>query len=87
MLWEGLKELGMDLHVEEPNRLITLTTPRVPEGVDDAKLRASLLKDYNIEIAGGLGELGGKVLRIGLMGYSSTKRNVTTLLGALRELL
>jgi alanine-glyoxylate transaminase/serine-glyoxylate transaminase/serine-pyruvate transaminase len=87
MLWEGLAELGMEMHVEEPNRLITLSTPRIPEGVDDAKLRATLLKDYNIEIAGGLGELGGKVLRIGLMGYSSTKRNVTTLLGALRELL
>jgi alanine-glyoxylate transaminase/serine-glyoxylate transaminase/serine-pyruvate transaminase len=87
LLWAGLKELGMDLHVEEDHRLITLSTPRVPDGVDDAKLRAALLKDYNIEIAGGLGELGGKVLRIGLMGYSSSKRNVTTLLGALRELL
>jgi alanine-glyoxylate transaminase/serine-glyoxylate transaminase/serine-pyruvate transaminase len=86
-LWDGLAELGMEMHVEEPNRLITLSTPRIPDGVDDAKLRAALLKDYNIEIAGGLGELGGKVLRIGLMGYSSTKRNVTTLLGALRELL
>jgi len=77
----------MELHVEEDHRLITLTTPLVPNGVDDAKLRAALLKDYNIEIAGGLGELGGKVLRIGLMGYSSSKRNVTTLLGAMRELL
>jgi alanine-glyoxylate transaminase/serine-glyoxylate transaminase/serine-pyruvate transaminase len=87
LLWDGLKELGLDLHVEEAYRLPTLSTPRVPEGVDDMKLRAALLNDYNIEIAGGLGELGGQVFRIGLMGYSSSKRNVTTLLGAMRELL
>jgi len=86
-LWAGLKELGMEMHVEEAIRLPTLSTPRIPEGLDDAKLRARLLAEYNIEIAGGLGALGGKVMRIGLMGYSSTKRNVTTLLGALRELL
>lgn len=87
MLWEGLKELGMQMHVEKPYRLPTLTTVLVPEGVDDAKLRARLLNDFNIEISAGLGELKGKVMRIGLMGYSSSKRNVITLLGALREVL
>lgn len=87
MLWDGLKELGMELHVKEPYRLPTLTTPLVPEGVDDAKLRGRLMNEFNIEISGGLGELKGKVLRIGLMGYSSSKQNVVTLLGALREIL
>jgi len=87
MLWDGLKELGMELHVKEPYRLPTLTTPLVPEGVDDAKLRGRLMNEFNIEISGGLGELKGKVLRIGLMGYSSSKQNVITLLGALREIL
>jgi alanine-glyoxylate transaminase/serine-glyoxylate transaminase/serine-pyruvate transaminase len=87
MLWDGLKDLGMELHVEESYRLPTLTTALVPEGVDDAQLRARLLDEFNIEIGGGLGALKGKVLRIGLMGYSSSKRNVVTLLGALREIL
>jgi alanine-glyoxylate transaminase/serine-glyoxylate transaminase/serine-pyruvate transaminase len=87
MLWDGLKELGMELHVKEPYRLPTLTTPLVPQGVDDAKLRGRLMDEFNIEISGGLGELKGKVLRIGLMGYSSSKQNVITLLGALREIL
>ncbi|OGO19540.1 MAG: hypothetical protein A2Z14_06455 [Chloroflexi bacterium RBG_16_48_8] len=45
------------------------------------------MNKFDIEISGGLGELKRKVLRIGLMGYSSTKRNVVTLLGALREVL
>ena len=38
-------------------------------------------------IAAGFGTLKDKVWRIGLMGYSSRKENVTLLLGALRELL
>jgi len=46
-----------------------------------------LLNEYNIEIAGGFGTLKDQVWRIGLMGYSSRKENVTLLLGALRELL
>ena len=87
MLWDGLNELGMELHVEKPYRLPTLTTSLVPEGVDDTELRARLMDEFNIEISGGLGEFKGKVLRIGLMGYSSTKQNVVTLLGALREIL
>jgi alanine-glyoxylate transaminase/serine-glyoxylate transaminase/serine-pyruvate transaminase len=46
-----------------------------------------LLEDFNIEIAGGLGELKGKVWRIGLMGHSSTPENVDLLLNALDRIL
>jgi alanine-glyoxylate transaminase/serine-glyoxylate transaminase/serine-pyruvate transaminase len=55
--------------------------------VDDAEIRKRLLEDYSIEIAGGLGELKGKVWRIGLMGHSSTRGNVELLISALRNLL
>jgi aspartate aminotransferase-like enzyme len=64
-----------------------LTTAQVPSGVDPHQVRARLLNEYNIEIAAGFGTLKDKVWRIGLMGYSSRKENVTLLLGALRELL
>jgi len=86
-LWQGLENLGMELHVPLANRLPSLTTVRIPEGVDGAKIQSRLMKDYNIEIAGGLGELKGKVWRIGLMGYSSRLENVTLLLAALEECL
>jgi alanine-glyoxylate transaminase/serine-glyoxylate transaminase/serine-pyruvate transaminase len=87
LLWEGLHELGMDCYVEEAHRLPTLTTARVPEGVDETKLRKRLLEEYNIEIGGGLGKLKGQIVRIGLMGYSANKVNVAALLGALRQIL
>lgn len=86
-LWSGLEALDLTLHVPPSHRLTTLTTVRVPDGVDEAGVRKSLLEDYNIEIAGGLGELKGKVWRIGLMGYSSTPENVDLLLGALEKIL
>lgn len=88
LLWEGLQDLDLTLHVPLEYRLSTLTTVNIPEGVDDAQVRSRLLHEYNIEIGGGLGaEMKGKVWRIGLMGYSSRPENVVTLLSALERLL
>jgi alanine-glyoxylate transaminase/serine-glyoxylate transaminase/serine-pyruvate transaminase len=86
-LWAGLEEMGLRLHVPLAHRLPSLTTVQVPEHIIEADLRKRLLNEYNIEIAGGLGELAGKVWRIGLMGYSSRKENITLLLAALKELI
>jgi len=87
MLWDGLEALGLALHVAPEYRLPSLTTVRVPEGVDEAAIRGRLLAETNIEISGGLGELKGRVWRIGLMGYSAREENVLALLGALERLL
>ncbi len=87
LLWEGLEALGFTLHVAREHRLPSLTTVRIPEGLDEADIRRRLLADYNIEISGGLGELKGKVWRIGLMGYSSRKENVLLLLSAIEKLM
>jgi alanine-glyoxylate transaminase/serine-glyoxylate transaminase/serine-pyruvate transaminase len=87
LLWEGLESLDMALLVPEEHRLPTLTTPLVPPAVDEIRLRQRLLSDYNIEIAGGFGQLKGRVLRIGLMGFGSRRENIALLLAALRQLL
>jgi alanine-glyoxylate transaminase/serine-glyoxylate transaminase/serine-pyruvate transaminase len=83
---KGIEAMGLSMHVEDPaNRLWTLNTPRVPEGVDDAKVRTWLLQKRGIEIAGGFGPLVGKVFRIGTMGYGSTAENVAFILESLSE--
>jgi len=87
LLWEGLGALGLEMHVPIEHRLPTLSTVCVPDGVSEVDVRSRLLKDYNLEIAGGLGDLKGKVWRVGLMGYSCTRTNLTTLLGALKDIL
>ena len=87
LLWEGLQNLGLKLIVPKQNRLPSLTTVQIPEGINDVDVRSQLLQDYNIEIAGGLGDFAGNAWRIGCMGYSSSRENVTLVLGALREIL
>lgn len=88
LFWSGLEAMGIQMHVPIENRLPTLTTVRIPETVsDEAKIRQALLKEYNIEIAGGFGPLKGQVWRVGLMGFSSRRENVTLLLAALKEVL
>src|SRR2546430_8485983 len=83
----GIEAMGLSMLVPEGHRLWTLNTPRVPEGVDDAKVRQYLLDQRSIEISGGFGPLAGKVFRIGLMGYGSTSENVLFLLEALEAAL
>ena len=83
----GIQAMGLAMHVPEGHRLWTLNTPRVPEGVDDARVRQYLLERHGIEIAGGFGPLAGRIFRMGLMGYGSTAGNVLMLLEALAEAL
>ena len=87
LLWQGLEALDLPLLVPYTNRLPTLSTPQIPPSTDDAVVRRRLLEDYNIEVAGGFGPLKGKVWRIGLMGFSSRRENVTLLLAALEQIL
>ncbi len=87
LLWEGLEALDLPLLVAAQHRLPTLSTPQIPPGAEDAAIRRQLLDDYNIEIAGGFGPLKGMVWRIGLMGFSSRRENVTLLLAALEHIL
>lgn len=86
-LWHSLESIGLTMHVDRAFRLPTLTTVRVPDGVDAKAVARSLLLDHNIEVGGGLGELAGKVWRVGLMGYNSHPENVETLVNALKQVL
>ncbi|MEB3326285.1 MAG: alanine--glyoxylate aminotransferase family protein [Synechococcus sp.] len=79
-LWAGLERLGLELHAPQHLRLPTLTTVRIPPGVDGKAFTSHLLNRHGIEVGGGLGSLAGQVWRIGLMGYNSQPENVDRLL-------
>ena len=64
-----------------------MTAINIPEGVDGKAVRGMLLNEFGIEIATSFGPLDGKILRIGNMGYSSQKRNILLLLGALETVM
>jgi len=83
----GVEAMGLEMNVAPEHRLWSLNAIRVPEGVDDARVRGRLLNDSNIEIGGGLGPLKGKIWRIGLMGSGSSRENVLLVLEALNRAL
>src|SRR5690606_17331018 len=83
----GLEALGLRFIVPEAERIPQLNAVTIPEGVDDAKVRGRLLEAYGLEIGAGLGDLAGRVWRIGLMGYSSRPENVELCVRALAEVL
>jgi alanine-glyoxylate transaminase/serine-glyoxylate transaminase/serine-pyruvate transaminase len=83
----GIESLGLEMLVRSENRLWSLNTIKVPEGISDAKVRSALLNEYGIEIGGGLGPLKNKIWRVGLMGQSSSQNKVILLLDALQRIL
>jgi len=83
----GIEAMGLSMIVPQSERLPSLNTIRIPEGVDDVRVRKTLLNDFRLEIGGGLGNFAGKAWRVGLMGYSSSKRNVLLFLSALGSIL
>jgi len=84
---KGIEAMGLSMHVPEEHRIATLNTVRVPQGVDDAKVRKHLLDGPGIEIASGFGPLAGKVFRIGVMGPLATEDNVQFFLKEFKKAL
>lgn len=83
----GIETMGLSMLVPKSERLPMLNAVYIPDGVADIKIRKALLNEFGIEIGGGLGELAGKIWRIGLMGHSSCRRNILIFLSALETVL
>lgn len=83
----GIYALGQSILTAPGYELPVLIAALLRDGVDELTLRRNLLKEYDIEVSGGMGKFQGHLLRIGLMGYNSNRKNVTTLLTALERLL
>ena len=82
-LWAGLESMGLELHVPLSHRLPTLTTVKIPDGVDGKAFATHLLNKHGVEIGNGLGDLAGRVWRVGLMGTNSKPENAERLLNLL----
>ncbi len=83
----GVEAAGLSFLVAAEHRLPQLNTVRVPDGIDEAVVRARMLSKYALEIGAGLGPLKGQIWRIGLMGASATAWHVRLALTALTEAL
>lgn len=83
----GVEAMGLSLVPPPAERLWTLNAVRAPQGVDEASVRKTLLRTFNIEVGAGLGTLAGKIWRVGLMGASSTPQTVLQFMAALESAL
>ncbi len=82
-LTAGLTAMGLTIFGDLEHKMPVVTAINIPEGADGKAIRSMLLNEFGIEIATSFGPLDGRILRIGNMGYSSQKRNILILLGAL----
>ena len=82
-----LEALGFEFLVNENFRTPQLNAVILPSTLQDAETRSYLLNEYNLEIGAGLGDLAGKIWRIGLMGQSCTRKNIDLLISALSSKL
>lgn len=84
---KGIEAMGLKMLVPEELRIWNLNTPLVPEGIDDAKVRLTLVREHDIDIAGGFGPLAAKVFRIGIMGPLATRDHVQDFLAKFGDAL
>lgn len=81
----GVEAMGLRMNPDDAFWLPSLNAVRIPEGIDAKSLCRHVLTEHGIEIAGGLGDLAGKIIRIGCMGHSARPGNVLQLLPALAD--
>ena len=79
-LQQGLRALGLELLAEPWHQLAPLTAVRVPDGVDRAAVQRYMLREFGIEVGGGLGPDAPSIWRIGLMGPNATEQTADLLL-------
>lgn len=78
-LYAGLKELGLTPFAQEDARSNVVIAINYLQGMDDKKFRQILSSQFRVLLAGGFGELKGKVFRIGCMGEVTSYHVMRTL--------
>jgi serine---pyruvate transaminase len=83
---EGAKAMGLELFSPDEERSAVVTAVRAPDGVDATEVVATLRDRFGITLAGGQGDLKGKIFRIGHIGWFDVF-DITTALAALELVL
>lgn len=65
----GIRAMGLQLFVNDEKASYTVTSIKIPDGVDSVALRKIMSEKYHAIIAGGLGEIKNSTFRIGHLGY------------------
>lgn len=83
---QTLSEAGLKLYLED-GYASTVTAFYVPDGLTDKQIMDEMLEKHHIIISGSLGDLKGKLMRIGHMGNNANVTDVKNTLSALTQVL
>lgn len=81
-----VKKIGLKLVVKDEEASPTVTSIWPPEGVDESVWRKLLRDKYQTVIAGGMGGLKGKIIRVAHMGFVD-KKDLDSVIAALKKSL
>jgi aspartate aminotransferase-like enzyme len=70
-LYSGLSAIGLTPFAKEEDRSISIVALNYLEGLQDKIFRDTLAQKFKVLVAGGFGDLKGKVFRVGCMGEVS----------------
>lgn len=80
----GVKALDLELFSSHPS--ISVTAIKTPPHVDGSKLVADMKDRYHVTIAGGQGDMKGKIFRVGTLGFIDAS-DILVFFGALERAL
>lgn len=86
MMYIMLEKMGFEFVPSKDYRSRTVIAAYPPEGIKASEIIRRLREDYNIIIAGGMGELKDRIIRIGIMGRIS-KRDIVLTAECIREVM
>jgi aspartate aminotransferase-like enzyme len=79
---EGIKGMGLQLFGPDEDLNAAVTASWVPDGVDGKELVKMLFREHGIQVAGGQGDMAGKIWRIGHCGYFDSYDIIATIAAA-----
>ena len=84
---EQMRSRGFELLADPDHQLVELTAVKVPDGVDGKEVQTRFLREFNLEVGGGLGPKAPPIWRVGLMGVNATREIADRVLAAFDAVL
>jgi alanine-glyoxylate transaminase/serine-glyoxylate transaminase/serine-pyruvate transaminase len=84
---DEIRARGFELLAEPERQLVELTAVKVPDGIDGKEVQMRFLREFNLEVGGGLGPKAPPIWRVGLMGVNATRETADRVLAAFDAVL
>ena len=84
---EQMRSRGFELLADPDHQLVELTAVKGPDGVDGKEVQTRFLREFNLEVGGGLGPKAPPIWRVGLMGVNATREIADRVLAAFDAVL